>query len=177
MNQLKQWYEIDTELLEKEKIAMSKSFPQFKLEILDDGRLSWIGEIQSPFNKCSYTLMVVYMSNHPYWLMGSSIKIYMIEPDEKVYCGVLRPEDTPFDLCSQTCMDSNGSLFQAVWIHEGVVTPSYSAAKELSHYLAWMFIRECQIESNTPGSIDWLLLKRIYPSLDTTIKKLLYGKI
>ena len=60
---MKQWYEIDTELLEKEKVAMSKSFPQFKLEILDDCRLSWIGEIQSPFNKCSYIFMVAYMSN------------------------------------------------------------------------------------------------------------------
>ena len=60
---MKQWYEIDTELLEKEKVEMSKSFPQFKLEILDDGRLSWIGEIQSPFNKCSYIFMVAYMSN------------------------------------------------------------------------------------------------------------------
>lgn len=164
------WYEKCPDLLEKEKALMNSYYPQFTLDKLEDGRLCWIGEIKSPFNnRYSYTLMVVYMSNHPYWKMGSSIRIYMIEPDGKVYCGALGPEDTPFDLCSQTCMDSNGSLFQAVWIH-GQESP-YSAAKELSHYLAWMFIRECQIESNTPYPIDWMQLKRIYPFLDTTIKE------
>lgn len=66
--------------------------------------------------------------------MGLSIRIYMIEPDKEDYCGALRHEDTPFDLCSQTCMDYDGSLFQSVWIHGHRCL--HSAARELALYLA-----------------------------------------
>lgn len=88
---MKQWYEIDPELLEMEKIAMSKAFPHFTLNKLDDGRLYWIGEItpgvyETKFNEClTYTVMAVYNNNHrggPYReRMDGTVCIYPILPD------------------------------------------------------------------------------------------------
>lgn len=48
---MKRWYEINPELLDIEKVAMSKAFPYFTLDKLDDGRLCWIGQIESLINK------------------------------------------------------------------------------------------------------------------------------
>lgn len=39
------WYECNPELLESEKIAMAKFFPQFTLDRLNDGRLVWHGKL------------------------------------------------------------------------------------------------------------------------------------
>ena len=172
---MNKWYEEHPDLLEKEKLFMNRHFPQFELDQLDDGRIYWVGEIQSSINcdKC-YLLMVVYMPYHPYWLMGSSIRVFMISPDEQRYYGTcLRPEDTPFNLCSQTLSDSFGELYQGVWIHKQE-SPN-TASRELSLYLAWLFLRECQIESKVQ---DFYLLKSIFPSLEQCIRNLLnYGKI
>ena len=40
-----QWYESNPSLLEAEKMAMHKFFPNFTLDKLEDGRLYWIGEL------------------------------------------------------------------------------------------------------------------------------------
>ena len=77
---MKQWYEIDPELLEMEKIAMAKAFPHFTLDKLDDGRLYWIGEItpgiyETKFDeKLTYTVMAVYES-------CKAVRIYPVLPD------------------------------------------------------------------------------------------------
>lgn len=42
---LLRWYESNPILLEAEKAAMVKCFPNFKLGKLDDGRLYWEGEL------------------------------------------------------------------------------------------------------------------------------------
>lgn len=82
-----QWYENDPELLEIEKIAMSRAFNDFKLDILDDGRLYWLGSVtpgvyETKFGKPrSYTLMAVYQQNHPHQQMGSSVYVYPLLPD------------------------------------------------------------------------------------------------
>ncbi len=82
-----QWYERDPELLEMEKIAMNKAFPNFKLEKLNDGRLYWIGELtpgiyETKFKeRITYNVMAVYNNNHPQQVMGSSVRVYPILPD------------------------------------------------------------------------------------------------
>ena len=74
------WYETNPKLLEMERIAMSKAFPHFKLETLDDGRLYWISEItpgvyEIKFDeKLTYTVMAVCESN-------KAVRIYPVLPD------------------------------------------------------------------------------------------------
>ena len=41
-----QWYEANPTLLTMEKIAMARSFSQFTLDRLDDGRLCWVGVLE-----------------------------------------------------------------------------------------------------------------------------------
>ena len=100
-----QWYEKNPSLLEGEKMAMRKFFPNFKLDKLEDGRLYWMGELnpgiyetkfgvkktytvmnpgiyETKFGvKKTYTVMAVYNNNHPEQVMGSSVRIYPVLPD------------------------------------------------------------------------------------------------
>lgn len=82
-----QWYETNKSLLEGEKMAMGRFFPNFKLDKLEDGRLYWVGELnpgiyETKFGvKKTYTVMAVYNNNHPQQVMGSSVRIYPILPD------------------------------------------------------------------------------------------------
>lgn len=172
-----QWYEKDPQLLESEKDIMKRTHPDFKLGKLEDGRLYWLGEIKSLFNTGhKYALMVLYHPNHPFWQMGSSVNVYMVLPEllDLNMHYYLRPQDTPFNLCAQTCIDSNDEAYQSVWIH-GEVCPM-SAARQLSLYLSWLFVSECQTECNM-RYIDWCSLTNIYPSLETIIRNLLYATI
>ena len=82
-----QWYESDPMLLEAEKSAMSKYYPNFKLDKLDDGRLYWLGELSPGIFKSKYGIpkkymvMAVYNNNHPHQQMGSSGRVYLVNPD------------------------------------------------------------------------------------------------
>ena len=82
-----QWYENNPTLLEAEKAAMTKCFPNFKLGKLDDGRLYWEGELapgvyETKFGrKKSYYVMAVYQNNHPNQQTGSSVYVYLVNPD------------------------------------------------------------------------------------------------
>ncbi|MDE6668382.1 MAG: hypothetical protein K2K26_01715 [Muribaculaceae bacterium] len=82
-----QWYETNPTLLQAEKAAMAKCFPGFKLGKLDDGRLYWLGELtpgvyETKFGcKKSYYVMAVYQNNHPNQQMGSSVYVYLVQPD------------------------------------------------------------------------------------------------
>ena len=84
-----QWYESNPTLLEAEKAAMLKCFPNFELGKLDDGRLYWTGELapgvyETKFGrKKSYYVMAVYQNNHPNQQMGSSVYVYLVAPDVK----------------------------------------------------------------------------------------------
>mgnify|MGYP003298364077 CR=1 FL=1 len=84
---VKQWYEENPKLLERDKVEMRKFFPNFTLDKLDDGRLFWIGELCPGIyemkygSKKSYTVMVVYANNYPCNMMGSSLRIYPVLPD------------------------------------------------------------------------------------------------
>ncbi len=82
-----QWYEINPMLLEAEKFAMAKFFPNFTLDRLEDGRLYWIGSLTPGVYKSAngtykkYTVMAVYMNNHPAKEMGSTVRVYPLDPD------------------------------------------------------------------------------------------------
>jgi len=76
------WYERDPNLLEDERAAMQKFFPNFRLEKLDDGRYCWIGTL-NPRGKQggTWTIQAVYDHNHPHNdSFGGSVKIYSIKP-------------------------------------------------------------------------------------------------
>lgn len=79
---LTQWYERDPELLMAEKSAMNHAFPGFALDKLDDGRLAWVGSLNiGILGGNEWHIMAVYNNNHPQQVMGSSVRVYLIQPD------------------------------------------------------------------------------------------------
>jgi hypothetical protein len=79
---INQWYEKDPGLLAAEKAAMAHAFPHFELEKLDDGRMAWTGSLNvGVMGDNSWYIMAVYNNNHPQQVMGSSVRIYLVEPD------------------------------------------------------------------------------------------------
>ena len=78
---LMQWYDRDPMLLQAEKEAMHRDFPQFSLIKLGDGRLAWVGDVKlNVMGDNSWRLMAVYQPNHPVQQMGSSVYVYLVEP-------------------------------------------------------------------------------------------------
>lgn len=77
------WYERDTELYSAEVEGMRKFFPQFEMDKLSDGRLSWQGVIEPKLRAgAKWYLQLVYENNHPNnSTYGGSVKVYSIEPD------------------------------------------------------------------------------------------------
>jgi hypothetical protein len=79
---INQWYEKDPGLLAAEKAAMAHAFPHFQLEKLDDGRLAWTGSLNiGVLGDNAWYIMAVYNNNHPAQVMGSSVRVYLVEPD------------------------------------------------------------------------------------------------
>jgi len=77
-----QWYQKDPDLLEAEKKAMNLAFPNFELDELEDGRLAWIGSLNiGCLGDNSWHIMAIYNNNHPQQVMGSSVRVYLVEPD------------------------------------------------------------------------------------------------
>ena len=77
-----QWYEKDPGLLMAEKAAMDHAFPGFTLDKLDDGRLAWVGSLNiGLLGDNEWHIMAVYNNNHPDQVMGSSVRVYLIQPD------------------------------------------------------------------------------------------------
>lgn len=82
------WYENYPPLLRDEKEAMKRFFPQFKLDKLDDGRMSWHGKLNTDLRSGGvWYLQAIYDNNHPHNnSYGGSIKVYSVEPDlDKMY--------------------------------------------------------------------------------------------
>jgi len=120
---MKQWYEENPKLLEGEKMAMNKFFPDFKLEKLDDGCLYWIGELspgiyETKFGvKKTYIVMVAYNNNHPELEMGSSVRIYPILPDVHDLideCG-FRPYRFLVDSSDDLLLCDNGCFSRSIY--------------------------------------------------------------
>ncbi len=77
-----QWYEKNPALLMAEKAAMNRAFPHFTLDKLDDGRLAWVGSLNiGILGDNEWHIMAVYNNNHPEQVMGSSVRVYLIQPD------------------------------------------------------------------------------------------------
>ncbi len=77
-----QWYEKDPGLLIAEKAAMHHAFPGFTLDKLEDGRLAWVGSLNiGILGDNEWHIMAVYNNNHPEQVMGSSVRVYLIQPD------------------------------------------------------------------------------------------------
>ena len=75
------WYEDNPVLLDAEKEAMKKFFPQFDLEKLPSGKLMWVGTLISNRNNY-WVLAAVYQNNHPdNNTYSGSIRVYAINPD------------------------------------------------------------------------------------------------
>lgn len=135
-----QWYESNPSLLEGEKMAMRKFFPNFTLDKLDDGRLYWMGELnpgiyETKFGvRKTYTVMAVYNNNHPEQVMGSSVRIYPVLPDVDDIineCGF-----RPYHLLR----DSSGNLYLCTNEAGNVKTGSTttSAASVLAWAVKWL---------------------------------------
>ena len=147
-----QWYEKDPELLEMEKIAMAKAFPNFKLDKLDDGRLYWYGELvpgiyETKFNeRLTYSVMAVYNNNHPQQVMGSSVRIYPVLPDVNDLinkCGF-----RPYHLLR----DSANNLYLCTNEAGNVSTGSTvtSAASVLGWAVKWLMAYELVLTGDLP---------------------------
>ena len=79
-----QWYEKNPALLDAEIAAMSASFPQFTLQRLPDGKLSWLGRLRPGLlgkNGWDWLVEAIYENNHPHAQMGSSVMVFLREPD------------------------------------------------------------------------------------------------
>jgi len=106
---INQWYEKDPGLLDAEKAAMAHAFPYFSLDKLDDGRLAWIGNLNvGVMGDTVWSIMAVYSNNHPQQVMGSSVRVYLVNPDiQEVIDGLgwtpthlLRDSDNQLYLCT-----------------------------------------------------------------------------
>jgi len=146
------WYERDKKLLEAEKAVMRNSFPQFKLEKLDDGRLYWIGQLK-PLgdNDIAWTLMAIYDNDHPNnSTYGGSIKVYSVDPDLDKIHRELAPKGLP-----HVIRDGNGNIYmctaRAEDFQAGLVVTSASAA--LRWALKWTFTVTCWLKGDIGDEI------------------------
>jgi len=130
-----QWYEKDPGLLMAEKAAMNRAFPGFTLDKLDDGRLAWVGSLNiGILGDNVWHVMAVYNNNHPQQVMGSSVRVYLIQPDiDELIAGLgWRP--------LHLLMDSNNQLYlctaEAGNIKTGKETTS--AASVIAWAVKWL---------------------------------------
>lgn len=139
-----QWYENNPTLLKAEKTAMAKCFPGFELYKFDDGRLYWLGELapgiyETKFGrKKSYQVMAVYQNNHPNQQMGSSVYVYLVNPDEndiEKECGFCP---------SHLIRDSAGEVYLCTTEADFVKTGSTvtTAASVLAWAVKWLLAYE-----------------------------------
>ena len=137
------WFEKNPTLFEAEKLAMRESFPGFRLDKLDDGRLCWIGNL-NPRGVAGgvWTLMVVYDHNHPHNnTYGGSLRVYSVKPDLNDLYQVAG--NLPHVL-----RDANGDLYMCTARPEDVDSgaTATSAAKALGWAAKWIFIVEEWLE-------------------------------
>ena len=145
------WYIREPKLLEAEEAAMKRSFPQFKLDKLDDGRLFWTGTLY-PMGRSgiSWTLMAIYDHNHPNnSTYGGSIRVYSIDPDiDKLQRELGAP-------LPHVINDGNGRIYMCTARKEDfqagrVVT---SAAQSLRWALKWTFTVSCWLDGQVGNEI------------------------
>ena len=154
---VQQWYERDPGQLAMEKAAMLKAFPHFQLDKLDDGRLCWIGDLGlGVMGKNKWTVMAVYNNNHPEQVMGSSVRVYLVEPDiDELIEGLgVRPH--------HLLLDDNNQYYLCTAQAEDIKTGNVvtTAASVMGWAVKWLLAFELTLtgdmsweEFNTPGVI------------------------
>lgn len=86
---MEQWYDKNPQLLELGKKSMKVGYPDFSLQKLEDGRLYWVGSIQTgiegtyPNKTTEYCFMMVYSPFYPNHYAGCPLRTYLIEPEIK----------------------------------------------------------------------------------------------
>ena len=132
---LLQWYEREPQLLEAEKEAMHKLFPDFILDKLSDGRLFWSGSLNiGVLGDNEWHIMAVYNNNHPQQVMAGSVKVYVVEPDMKELMEEL-------EWCrSHLCRDSYGNIYLSLFFSTdmGSGTNVTSAAAHIAMAVKWL---------------------------------------
>ena len=138
---LDQWYESNPLLLEAEKTAMAKAFPHFTLDKMDDGRLYWYGSLNvGVLGDNVWNIMAVYSNNHPHQEMGSTVRVYLVEPDINELIDGLGWQ--PHHLL----IDSNNQLFlcttEAEYVKDDVNREVTSAASVIAWAVKWILAFE-----------------------------------
>lgn len=156
---LKQWYETNPMLLEAEKAAMHKLLPNFTLDKLDDGRLYWYGALNiGVLGDNVWNVMAVYDNNHPVQKMGSSVKVYLVEPDINEIIENLgwRPHHLLIDSNNETYLCTTEAEYVKADVNKAVT----SAASVLGWAIKWLTAFELVLtgdlsmeDFNTPGKI------------------------
>lgn len=130
------WYERDPELLQGEIQAMRRYFPQFQLEKLSNGQLTWFGRIRPHQVRqgAVWVLQVIYANDHPNNnTYGGSIKVYSIEPD-------LDAISRQLNGIPHTLRDSKGNIYLCTARPEDVQTGRVvtTAASAISWAVKWI---------------------------------------
>ncbi|MCM1451134.1 MAG: hypothetical protein NC102_02660 [Clostridium sp.] len=152
-----QWYETNTKLLNLEKIAMARNFPQFTLDKLEDGRLCWVGVLEpgvyeSKFGeKRQYHVLAVYDNNHPYQKMGSSVKVYPLMPDvdELIEIAGFRPFHLLQDDAQNFYLCTNEAEDQKVG-NQKLGDTTHTAASVLGWASKWFIAFELVLTGDLP---------------------------
>jgi hypothetical protein len=140
------WYENDIELLNGEKIAMSKHFPQFQLGKLDDGKLYWFGSLSPGLFKRHkpWFVWAVYQHNHPNnSSYGGSVRVYSLDPDLEEF---RRQNNNIF--IPHTLSDDAGHIYLCTANPEDVQAGSVvtTAASSLAWAVKWIAAFELWVE-------------------------------
>ena len=134
-----QWYEKDKGLFAAEKAAMNHAFPHFELEKLDDGRMAWTGSLNvGVMGDNTWYIMAVYNNNHPQQVMGSSVRVYLVEPDIQELIGGLGWQPT------HLLRDSNNQLYLCTAEAGNIKTGKQvtSAASVIAWAVKWLMAFE-----------------------------------
>ena len=146
---VQQWYQKDPMLLAAEKAAMQHAFPHFLLDKLGDGRLCWVGSLNLGLGFRDWEVMAVYKNNHPQQEMGSSVQVFLVEPDiDELIEGLgERPHHLLRDnvsglsyLCTARAQDVKASK-----------TESTSAAQSIAMAVRWLMAFELVLS----GNLSW----------------------
>ncbi|NDW17353.1 hypothetical protein D0T53_00295 [Dysgonomonas sp. 216] len=134
-----QWYDRDPGLLEAEKAAMQQAFPGFELDKLDDGRFAWVGSLNiGCLGDNKWHIMAIYNNNHPQQVMGSSVRVYLVEPDIDELIGDLGWQPT------HLLRDSNNQLYLCTAEADNVKAGKQvsSAASVIAWAVKWLMAFE-----------------------------------
>ncbi len=143
------WYKRNKNLFEEECEAMKKFFPKFELDMLDDDRLCWIGNLRPNGQSGGvWTIMAVYDNNHPHNNgYGGSVRVYSLKPKLENLVDALGQNlphtlrDPDGQLCMCTARPED--VLNGAGVNSNVYT---SAATHIMHAAKWIKLVEDWLE-------------------------------